>query len=320
MEQIIDHSKDLSDIFTKMLFQEGDIKILLSSEKPEDQYLSVVSYILKCQSNVFRTMLESEMLEKSTNTIDLSMYHPLVVQKVIRYMYTGKITIPSSPELVFEILNFANMYEIMHLKDEMIKFCLSMVNEKNHTIIREIAITYGVLAEEIIYKCDEYTDGTAELRELIKKHHIIGHHFSENDYYDFKKSPALCDSDLFKKIIKSNHKIYFVPDEWDSYRDAYLYKAVLDVDMKKRFPFLGDSWEKYFWQLKMYCPGSYPHLKIKWHPDYGFYYPSITNIYGLKSIDLNHITYDLEDEVIKDLIREKDGDFLHDYFYDKLKN
>lgn len=314
MEHKIDHSGDLSDIFAKILFKEGDLKIRLLDEHSEDQYICVISSILKCQSNVFRVMLESAMLEKSTGMIDLSMYHPLVVKKVFQYMYTGKITIPSSFEFIFGILDFSNMYEIMKLKNEIIRICLTMVNEKTYSDIKSIAVNYGILTEEIINKCNEYLDGTAELRVQFKKEPIATHHFSRNRYYDFRESRTICSSTLFKAIIKSSHKVYLVPTKWESYCDAYLYEAVLDVDMKDRFPFLGDAWEKYFWQLDVKCPGDNPHLKIKIYHNGDYYHPSITNIYGLKSINLNY-PIDMDDEIVKILIQKEDGDWLHHYFY-----
>ena len=73
--------------------------------------------ILASQSPVFRKMLEADMKEKRLGIIEISDpdIKPAVISDLLAYLYTGTAPKMDKLEVVKDLLNVANKYELSHL-------------------------------------------------------------------------------------------------------------------------------------------------------------------------------------------------------------
>ena len=100
-------------------------KFLLSKEMSDvqikcgDQIFDAHKLILSARSPVFSRMLQSEMREKRSGLVDLGNTSPGVVKEVLSFIYTGSCCIHDKkpdPQIVCELLQVADKYELEHLK------------------------------------------------------------------------------------------------------------------------------------------------------------------------------------------------------------
>ena len=70
--------------------------------------------ILSARSSVFRAMFQAEMQEKKTRKLDLSHFDLDVLEQMLLFIYTGKIS--KLEELAGELLAAADQYHLQMLK------------------------------------------------------------------------------------------------------------------------------------------------------------------------------------------------------------
>jgi hypothetical protein len=68
------------------------------------------------RSKVFAAMIENEMIESTTNTVDIPEFDAKVVEGMLEYIYTGKVE--SLPEGAPDLLQIAEKYDLQGLKEE----------------------------------------------------------------------------------------------------------------------------------------------------------------------------------------------------------
>ena len=73
-------------------------------------------FVLSARSPVFRAMFQSNMTEKRTKTITIADHSPDVIQKMLQYIYSGKVDLDDQQELTRELLKAAEKYGLEMLK------------------------------------------------------------------------------------------------------------------------------------------------------------------------------------------------------------
>ena len=98
-------------------------------------------FVLSARSPVFRAMFQTNMTEKRTKTITITDHSPDVIQKMLQYIYSGKVDLDEQQELTRELLKAAEKYGLEMLKklcEE--KLCDSLVlkNSVKNLILGEM--------------------------------------------------------------------------------------------------------------------------------------------------------------------------------------
>lgn len=86
--------------------------------------------ILRARSEVFRSMLSHDMVEKNSGVVDVPDCDPRAFEQFLFYIYTGKIeTIDENN--VFDLYYLADKYMRAHLKEECSKFIMKSLSVTN---------------------------------------------------------------------------------------------------------------------------------------------------------------------------------------------
>ena len=80
--------------------------------------------ILAANSPVFRTMFQSDMLEKATGEVNMMDVHPEVVKMMLEWMYHGDIDRRTKDDTISDLHDLAEMYLMKDLKD----LCLDILS------------------------------------------------------------------------------------------------------------------------------------------------------------------------------------------------
>lgn len=97
--------------------------------------------ILCAMSEVFRTMLEADMLEKNSKVITIRDSTPLAVKQFLKYLYMGIVDFSGWPEAV-NILKIAHKYNVQALINLTEAYLLSQVVFANACMLHELGRTY----------------------------------------------------------------------------------------------------------------------------------------------------------------------------------
>ncbi|XP_035207539.1 TD and POZ domain-containing protein 3-like [Stegodyphus dumicola] len=73
---------------------------------------STHKFILSARSSVFRRMLEAEMIESRNGVIEISDIDPDVVDKMLSFLYTGKLEPPLKETIMQKLYSAADKYDI----------------------------------------------------------------------------------------------------------------------------------------------------------------------------------------------------------------
>ena len=134
-------------------------KFLLSKEMSDvqikcgDQIFDAHKLILSARSPVFSRMLQSEMREKRSGLVDLGNTSPGVVKEVLSFIYTGSCCIHDKKpdqQIVGELLQVADKYELEHLKD-LCQYTLSSTLTPKNSL--QVGISLSVKTLLIFYIC-----------------------------------------------------------------------------------------------------------------------------------------------------------------------
>lgn len=144
--------------------------------KSGDQTFDAHKFMLSAMSPVFSRMLQSEMKEKRSGLVDLGDTNPKVVTELLKFIYTGSCCIHDKkpdPQIVCELLQVADKYELEHLKDLCQYELSSTLTPKNSLQYFALGEMYGAnelkkRALETIVKIRKSIVGTEEWKECAK--------------------------------------------------------------------------------------------------------------------------------------------------------
>ncbi|GLT55850.1 hypothetical protein SLA2020_289370 [Shorea laevis] len=106
--------------------------VLLASDGPKDLPpvpIPAHKAVLVSRSPVFKAMLENEMEESRSGTIKISDVSYEVLRAFINYLYTAEATLDE--QMAYDLLVFAEKYQVKHLKAYCEKFLVSKLNWEN---------------------------------------------------------------------------------------------------------------------------------------------------------------------------------------------
>ena len=72
---------------------------------------------LAARSPVFKAMLQAEMKEKQSKKIVIEDFNPRTVAHMLKFMYTGDISVDDMEDLTMDLLRAADFYELDGLKE-----------------------------------------------------------------------------------------------------------------------------------------------------------------------------------------------------------
>lgn len=191
---------------------ENDFKELLENEKHADFTIKTqnVSFkvhkaILSCRCDVLAKAIESDMVEKQKNEIQLDNWDPLVLKELITFIYTGFCEISPNPHHLFEL---AHYYQLDELKDDCSRYLKNNMNLKNivHTLqladveqyklqdLKILALSFVKNNENSLVKDMDFVD---YLSKSIKIRSLV---FILGLSYNYKlKGPLDCAKEFVKK-------------------------------------------------------------------------------------------------------------------------
>ena len=108
--------------------------------------------VLASQSPVFKSMLETEMKEKKSSTIEISDTDPDVISAMLSYLYTGSA--PNMETMAEELLIIANKYQILELLALCEKKLLSNITVANVVDLLILADMHN--AKDLKQACSKY--------------------------------------------------------------------------------------------------------------------------------------------------------------------
>ena len=119
-------AKDLKEFYLSK--EMSDVQI-----KCGDQTFDAHQFILSARSPVFRRMFQTEMKEKNTGLVDLGDSSPEIISELLKFIYTGSCCVndDSPSQIVCDLLQAANKYELEHLKELCENALSSKVTSKN---------------------------------------------------------------------------------------------------------------------------------------------------------------------------------------------
>merc|ERR1719300_1040819 len=106
------HHKKLSQDFESIINSQEYSDIAVTCGNKEFKCHKI---ILTCRSPVFKTMLESNMKEKETGSIEIKDMKLEVFEDLLKYIYSGEA--PNIDEHAEELFAAADLYQLEHLKE-----------------------------------------------------------------------------------------------------------------------------------------------------------------------------------------------------------
>ena len=73
-------------------------------------------FVLSARSPVFRAMFHSNTTERKTKEVNIADNSPEVIEKMLQFMYCGKVDLSEQSELTGELLKAADKYDLEMLK------------------------------------------------------------------------------------------------------------------------------------------------------------------------------------------------------------
>ncbi|XP_044586117.1 BTB/POZ domain-containing protein At1g01640-like [Cotesia glomerata] len=90
------------------------IKVIVGNVEAKVETHKVV---LAAHSEVFEKMLQSEMKEAKDGEINIKGFHPEIILEMLHYCYKGVTKASQDPEVALQLLEVADIYQIIELKD-----------------------------------------------------------------------------------------------------------------------------------------------------------------------------------------------------------
>ena len=132
-------SEDLKKAFYENCKDSSDVTI-----KCEGKIFYCHQFMLAARSPVFKVMLQTNMKEKETGSINIDDFTNDVVEKMLLFIYTG--IAPEIDEHVNDLLNIAEKYELHQLKVSIGEKLVPILNNENCIEYLTLGNLYNVSA------------------------------------------------------------------------------------------------------------------------------------------------------------------------------
>lgn len=148
----------------------SDIEIITPHET-----FRVHKCILMCRSPKFKAMLTSGMLEGESARLELHDVDSSLIDKLLKWIYTGSVIMPNEVEKVCELLLLADEYFLPDLKVRCEEDLISKLNPENVVQIMVAAKRLPIIGDQLHRECKELfvkeyrrvNDAQPNLEEMI---------------------------------------------------------------------------------------------------------------------------------------------------------
>ncbi|KAJ5073626.1 pep-cterm sorting domain-containing protein [Anaeramoeba ignava] len=149
----------LSQNFEDLLLDENskDFTIEIESEKPI--YLRCHKAILNCRSDYFKALFRSKMIESQQGKVVLHDTSKEMMEKFLKYIYTGKIEI--NEENAVEILISSRKFCLDQISEFAAKFIKQRITTQN--VVEVYQISNQFLCEDVADFCFKYIEDKIQL-------------------------------------------------------------------------------------------------------------------------------------------------------------
>ncbi|KAF8763957.1 kelch-like ECH-associated protein 1A [Argiope bruennichi] len=129
---------------TRLFFNERDSDVSIRVEWEGQKWQFPGHKLVLCtMSDVFRTMLETDMLEKSSNIITIKDSCPYAVKQFLKYLYMGTVDFTNWLQAV-NLLKIAHKYSVQTLISLSEAYLITTVVFSNACSLYELARTYSL--------------------------------------------------------------------------------------------------------------------------------------------------------------------------------
>jgi len=132
-------SEDFKNAFYENSKDSSDVTI-----RCEGKEYHCHQFILAARSPVFKVMLQTNMKEKESGSIDIEDFSKEVVEKMLLFIYTG--IIPKTDKLVNDLLNIAEKYQLKQMKVSIGENLVPILNSENCFKYLALGNLYDVVA------------------------------------------------------------------------------------------------------------------------------------------------------------------------------
>ncbi|PKI42482.1 hypothetical protein CRG98_037155 [Punica granatum] len=168
--------REIEDLKSKLTF----LRFWSPTENPSgsrSHALGFYDVVLANRSPVFKAMLENEMTESQSGTINITDASYEALRAFVNFMYTAEACIDE--HLASELLVLAEKYQVKHLKSYCEKFLVSKLNWDNsvmsysfahqHNAKHLLDMALGLITENMdkLTRLDEYTELVEKAPRLV---------------------------------------------------------------------------------------------------------------------------------------------------------
>lgn len=143
----------------------ADFKITIGS-----QVIPVSKFVLMTHSDVFKTMIKSNLVENRSNEVSITdvEYEPMV--QLVKTMYTGQLNLKQDVQLTFKVLTAADKYNVQAIVKACEQDIIEYLSDSNVRLV--LTQANKVEAGAVRYACEEYLNklDKPKLIELIMNH------------------------------------------------------------------------------------------------------------------------------------------------------
>jgi len=119
--------------------------------------------LISARSKVFAAMFQHDTTETRSNIVKIEDIPPATVERLIEYIYTGTIKLPSDLDDVMSLVEASDKYELEELKNRCLRTLCIQVNLENVGKIAILAYLHNAelfIQEEIRQYCQRYVIGS----------------------------------------------------------------------------------------------------------------------------------------------------------------
>ncbi|XP_078493128.1 kelch-like protein 12 [Ciona intestinalis] len=216
----IDHASDLLQ-FANESRQDGCFNDIII--RVGEKNIPANKMVLSCYSKYFNTMFKSEMKEKYKDAVDVHGVDAESVEKLVDFMYTGKININTNN--VCDLLAVSDFLQILSVRKLCIEYLFTTITQQNCFTIQALA------------NCFTIPQLTEKFNNFIVENYqqvVSGDHFKK-----------LSTDDVIKLIQSTNNKVssdlvYTAVINWVKFdlalNESYLSELFKFVDLSEMSP------------------------------------------------------------------------------------
>lgn len=174
-----------------------DMKIKLDNGKE----FKVHKMVLASRSQVFKNMIDSDMMESKTGIIHIKDVEPDVMQEILKFIYGLSCDVTHLPHKVFKV---AHMYGLDKLTEMCRGFMMHNINHENFFGISKLVEIEEYKLKEVSYVLNDFLKNKeseiVENEEFIE--YLASNMQSESIHYLFRLCMQYNLSDIKEKVIK----------------------------------------------------------------------------------------------------------------------